>query len=268
MTQDLVDLWVSYAPGWSDLLDIALMAALFYRTMLVLRGTRAFQVLVGLGILGAIYVASEQLGLYTIRWVLDKFFVYAVLAVIILFQNDIRRGLARAGGRFFSSIADVGEGLAVEEIVKAAFAMASRRIGALIVIERGARLDDLVEGGHIIDGRVSLDLLLAIFHPTSPLHDGAVVVQNGRLAAAKVFLPLSLSPDLRRWFGTRHLAAIGITEETDAVVVVVSEERGEVSLVQAGALTRVADTNELRQRLQELLHPGQSRSEARAGAAA
>ncbi len=248
-----------YGMQLSDAVDVLVMAFIFYRTFLLLRGTRAFQVLIGLFFLGGAYVISERTGLYTLRWLLDKFFVYIVLAILILFQNDIRRALARAGGRFFSSVAGVSESFAYEEVVRTAFALASRRIGALIVIERSASLDHIVEGGHELDARASQELLMSLFHPTSPLHDGAVVLQKGRLSAAKVFLPLSLAKDMARYFGTRHRAALGLSEETDAVVVVVSEERGVVSLVLAGAITQVADTNELRGQLQEIL---QSREES------
>ncbi|MEE2751748.1 MAG: diadenylate cyclase CdaA [Myxococcota bacterium] len=237
---------------WEDLLDIALLTYIFYRVFLILRGTRAFQSLIGLLGLGIIYMVAQKLQLFAIHWVLESFFVYLVLAVLILFQNDIRRGLARAGGRFAQGFATIPEASAHEEVVRSAFALASRRIGAIMVIERGASLDDYAEVGHRLDAQVSQELLLALFHPTSPLHDGAVLVQSGLVTAAKVFLPLSLSKDIARYFGTRHRAALGLSEETDAVVIVVSEERGTVSLVLGGALTPVQDTNELRQRLQEI----------------
>jgi len=237
---------------WEDLLDIALLTYIFYRVFLILRGTRAFQSLIGLLGLGIIYMVAQKLQLFAIHWVLESFFVYLVLAVLILFQNDIRRGLARAGGRFAQGFATIPEASAHEEVVRSAFALASRRIGAIMVIERGASLDDYAEVGHRLDAQVSQELLLALFHPTSPLHDGAVLVQSGLATAAKVFLPLSLSKDIARYFGTRHRAALGLSEETDAVVIVVSEERGTVSLVLGGALTPVQDTNELRQRLQEI----------------
>ena len=247
---------------WADVLDILMMAFIFYRVLLILRGTRAFQSLVGLVLLGLVYVLAERMHLHAVHWLLSEFFVYIVLAVLILFQNDIRRGLARAGGRFFQGFASAPEASTHEEVVRTAFSLASRRIGAIIVMERGASLDDYVEGGHPLDARVSQELLLSLFHPTSPLHDGAVVVQAGRVAAAKVFLPLSLSKDIARYFGTRHRAALGLSEETDAVVVVVSEERGTVSLVLGGALTPIQDTNELRQRLQEIFQPAPPRRSA------
>jgi len=243
--------WLWDTMEWNDVLDIAIMSYLLYRALLILRGTRAFQSLVGLlGVLG-LYVFAERLGLASIHWLLEKFLVYIVLAVIILFQQDIRRGLARAGGRLVPGFRSQVNTAFREELVRACFTLASRRVGALIAIERDGSLDELVEGGTQLDAILSQDLLLSIFHPTSPLHDGAVVVQKGRVIAAQVFFPLSLSKDISRFFGTRHRAAIGITEETDAVAIIVSEERGTVSVVMAGKITPTQDANELRQLLQE-----------------
>jgi diadenylate cyclase len=244
--------WTLSTIRWNDVVDIAILSYVLYRTLLILKGTRAFQSLLGLVAVGLVYALSQQLHLYTLNFLLEKFFVYIVLAVIILFQNDIRQGLARAGGRLFRSFATQHETSMFEDVVRACFALASRRMGALIAIQRTASLDEYIEPALSLDARVSQELLLSIFHPTSPLHDGAVVVQSGRLAAAKVFLPLSLSKDVSRFFGTRHRAALGLTEETDAVVLIVSEERGTVSLAMSGALTPVGDVNELRQRLQEI----------------
>lgn len=236
---------------WTDVIDIGILWYVVYRTLLLMRGTRAFQSLVGLLLALVLYVLSGRLDLYAIHWMLEKFFVYIVLAVIVLFQADIRRGLAGAGGRLFPSFSSQPAQNALEELVRASFVMASRRIGALVAIEREASLQEYADGGNRMDARISSELLLAIFHPTSPLHDGAVVVQKEKILAAKVFLPLSLSKDVSRFYGTRHRAAIGLTEETDAVVLIVSEERGTVSLVVAGEVQPVADANELRERLLE-----------------
>jgi diadenylate cyclase len=253
--------WLWESLRWTDVLDIAIMAYLMYRTLLLMRGTRAFQSFVGLMALLLLYFAAQRLELTSIRWMLDKFFVYIVLAVIVLFQQDIRRALARAGGRLFPSLRPTSDVAMLEDIIKASFAMASRRIGALVAIERFASLDEYVEAAQPIDAQVSDELLLAIFHPTSPLHDGAVVIQKGRVVAAKVFLPLTLSKDVSRFFGTRHRAALGLTEETDAVVLIVSEERGTVSLVQHGRIHPTSDQNELRERLQEIFQGARSRPE-------
>jgi diadenylate cyclase len=249
---------------WTDTLDIALLWFVVYRALMLVRGTRAFQSLLGLMVAVVLYFLSERLELYAVHWVLENFFVYIVLAVIILFQSDIKRGLAGAGGRLFPSFSAQPAQSAMEEIIRASFLMASRRIGALIALEREASLEDYADGGNRLDARVSSELFLATFHPTSPLHDGAAVVRKDRVLAAKVFLPLSLSKDVSRFYGTRHRAAIGLTEETDAVVVIVSEERGTVSLVLHGEVQPVADQNEMRERLLECFQP-QVRGRKRAG---
>jgi len=248
--------WLQDSPlataSWIDWLDIALLAWLLYNALMYLRGTRAMQSLLGLAFLSLVYLTSEVAGLATIHWLLDNVFVWVVLALIILFQEDIRRALARTGGTLFSSRASrPSDAHMLEEIIKAAFELARRRIGALIVFERSASLGPTMEGAHIVQAKISTEILQAIFHPSSPIHDGAVIVADRRLAAAGVFLPISLSKDVSRAYGTRHRAAIGLTEATDALCLVVSEERGTVSIVQDGAIIPVADPNDLRQRLQE-----------------
>lgn len=250
---------------WTDVLDMAVLWFLLYRTLLLMRGTRALQSLIGLLVAVVVYVVSGRLELYAIHWMLEKFFVYIVLAVIILFQADIKRALATTGGRLFPTLTSTSDQTLLEEVVRVAFQMASRRIGALIALEREASLGDYADAGHRIDGRVSSDLMLSIFHPTSPLHDGAVVISRGRLVAAKVFLPLTLSREVSRFYGTRHRAAIGLTEETDAVVIIVSEERGTVGVVLAGEVLPAADQNELRERL--AMYFGAGARKARAAAA-
>lgn len=240
--------------GWADWLDIAALAFVLYRVLVVMQGTRGVQSLFGLVILGALYVVSGLAGLSAVHWVLDRLFVYAVLALLILFQDDIRRALARAGGSLFGRAGSrPSDANVMEEVIKAAFALAHRKIGALVVIERQASLERYVEGAHRLDALVSTELLQALFHPSSPLHDGAVVISRGRVVAAGVFLPISLSKELTRAWGTRHRAAIGLSEETDGLCLVVSEERGTVALVSRGEVTPVADTNDLRQQLVEKL---------------
>ena len=229
----------------NDFFDILLLSYLLYRVLLVLKGTRAYQSLIGLIILLLLYMVSQYFGLYSIVWVLDKFFVYFVLAIIILFQEDIRKGLAKAGS-LFPSIRKT-ENPSFEELNKASFFFAKRRIGALIAIEKSASLSEFVDNGTSLDSIISQDLLQAIFHPNSPLHDGAVIIQKGRIAAAKTFLPLSSSKTISKIYGTRHRAAIGLTETTDAIVIVVSEERGTVGVVQNGQVLVVRDENEMRQ---------------------
>lgn len=238
---------------WVDWLDIVLLAWLVYRGLLLIRGTRAMQSLLGLALLGIVYLASDVAGLTALHYVLDNLFVYLVIAMLILFQEDIRRALARAGGTVFGRRAGPADANLLEEVVRAVFELARRKIGALIALERDATLDPFVEGAHPVEARVTTELLQSIFHPSSPLHDGAVVVSEGRVVAAGVFLPITLSKDVSRSYGTRHRAAIGLTEATDAVALVVSEERGTVALVEGGQVTAIADADDLRARLQERL---------------
>jgi diadenylate cyclase len=238
---------------WVDWLDILALSVVIYRVLLAMQGTRAVQSLMGLAMIGLLYVVSGYFGLSAVHWVLSKLNVYVVIAVLILFQDDIRRALARAGAGLFGvgSIGRPADANVLEEVIKAAFALAHRRVGALIVIERSVSLEPYVEGAHALDALVSTELLQSLFHPASPLHDGAVVISKGRVVAAGVFLPISLSKDLGRAWGTRHRAAIGLSEETDGLCVVVSEERGTVTLVHRAEVTPVADPNDLRQRLVE-----------------
>jgi len=246
--------------GWNDWLDILLMSWMIYRGMLLVRGTRAQQSLIGLALVGGIYLMSERLGLSTLNWVLDHVFVYVVLALLILFQDDIRKALAQAGGTLFHTGPPAGGVAVLQQIIEAAFALAQRKIGAIIVVERLASLDPFLDGAHLLDARVSAELMQAIFHPSSPIHDGAVVVRGERLVAAGVFLPLSTAKDLSRAYGTRHRAAIGLAEALDALCIVISEERGTISLIEGGVVTPVADANDLRDRLSEGLERMTSQS--------
>ena len=223
--------------------------------MLLIQGTRAVQSLLGLLFLVALYAVSTRAGLSSINWLLETTSAHILLAIIIIFQEDIRKALARAGQILPSRFGADTDLPMVQELVKVSFTMGARRLGALIAIEREGSLDEYVEPASRLDALVSQELLLSIFHPTSPLHDGAVVLPDGRLAAAQVFLPLSLSKNVSRVYGTRHRAAIGLTESTDAVVIIVSEERGTVSLVMRGTITPMSDANELRQQLQEIFQP-------------
>lgn len=247
---------------WIDWVDIGLLAVVIYQVLRFMRGTRALQSLLGLVLVVALYVVSDLIGLVTVHWVLDNVFVYLVLALLILFQEDIRLALARAGGTIFQrSEHRPSDAAVMEEVIKAVFALGHRKIGALIVIERQANLEPYTEGAHPVDALVSTELLQSIFHPSSPLHDGAIVISNQRVVAAGVFLPISLAKEISRSFGTRHRAAIGISEATDGLCVVVSEERGTVSLVQGGEIIPVADHNDLRQRLVEHLGAGSGPAE-------
>lgn len=240
------------AATWVDYLDVFLLAWLFYGALTLIRGTRALRSLLGLGLLAALYALAYLLQLSTLLWVLEHLFVYLVVGLLILFQEDIRRALSQAGATF-ARRARPSEVNLREEVVQAVFSLGSRRIGAIIAIERTASLEPFLEGSHIIDSAVSTELIQAIFHPTSPIHDGAVVIRAGRLASAGVFFPIIVSPDVSKAFGTRHRAAMRVTDETDAICLVVSEERGTVAIVEGGQIVPIADAKELRERLQEQL---------------
>lgn len=236
-----------------DTVDILIVAAGIYWLLLLIRGTRAIQILVGLIALIALSLASELFQLAALGMILERFLGSAVLIIVILFQADIRRALARVGRGFFPSFSAEQELQVVEEIVRSAGALSQRRHGALIVLERESNLGDLVEAGVTVDARLSKDLLTSIFQPTSPMHDGAVLIQEGRVSSAGCILPLTLRTDLPEGLGTRHRAAIGITEETDALVVVVSEETATISVVLGGELLRGLDAPRLRVVLREIL---------------
>jgi uncharacterized protein (TIGR00159 family) len=248
-----------------DVLDIVLVTIGVYWLLSLIRGTRAVQVILGFLLLIATYGVAQFLSLPTLTWVLDNFLQSAVLIAIVLFQNDIRRALARVGRGFSLSAQKAQQSQILEEIVRAAQLLSQRRVGALIVLERETGLEDLIEAGTRLDAEVSKDLLASIFMPTSPLHDGAVVIQGGRVALAGCILPLTLREDLPEGVGTRHRAAVGITEETDAVVVVVSEETSGISVVAGGQLRRDLDAPRLRGVLRDLLAAGPREPEAGAG---
>jgi len=219
--------------------------------LLLIRGTRAVQVLIGLGFLMLARIAAEFAELATVTFVLDNFLGPAVLIVVILFQNDIRRALARMGRGFSPRFSEREESRVLEEVVRACAELARRRVGALIVFERDTRLDDLTEGGTGVDAAVSKDLLVSLFLPTSPLHDGAIVISHGRVLNAGCILPLTLRTELPEGVGTRHRAALGITEESDAIAVVVSEETSGISIARAGDLTMQLDPARLRVALRD-----------------
>ncbi len=238
---------------FQDTVDIALVYYLFYRLLLIIKGTRAFQMLLGIGLIVIALIASQALEFYTLDWVIHSFWSQIVIAVVILFQPEIRRALAQMGERrFFKSLSPVESSKFIEEIVKASVSMANKRIGALIVLERETDLTTIVEMGTNLDARVSKEILTSIFLPYSPIHDGATIIRNGRIIAAGCFLPLTLSSNISKALGTRHRAAVGLTEETDAVVVVVSEETGEISVVKDGVIESNLDAPRLRKTVSDL----------------
>ena len=242
---------------WRDLLDIALVAVVVYRILVMFRGTRAVQMLTGLACLVAGSLLARRLELYSTQWILDNFWSFWVIALVVLFQPELRRALARIGesrllpGVFGTSRAERAH--VIDELVDAVESLTARRIGALVVIERSAGLRQYAELGVAVDAIVSADLLVSVFLPYSPLHDGAVFIQGSRLVAAGCFLPLSRNLQIARSLGTRHRAALGISEETDAVAVSVSEETGRVTLAVGGHIETVRDLNALRSRLGDLI---------------
>jgi diadenylate cyclase len=232
---------------WQDILDILIVTVIIYRILLIIKGTKAVQMLIGIGVLFMALLFSQYLGLYTIDWIIQSLWAQIVLALIILFQPEIRKTLAQMGeARFFPSFASAEELRSLEEIVRGSVALANRKIGALIVIEKETRLKDLIEMGTQLDAKVTQELLLSVFQPTSPIHDGAVIIRGNRVIAAGCFLPLTLSADISKAFGTRHRAGIGLTEETDAVVIIISEETGNITTVVGNTIDKNVDMGALR----------------------
>ena len=238
---------------FSDTVDIALVYYIFYRLLLIIKGTRAFQMLMGIGLIVLTLIASQALEFHTLDWLIQSFWTQIVLSIVILFQPEIRRTLAQVGERhLFKSLSSVEGSKFIEETVKAAISMANKRIGALIVLERETDLSTIVEMGTELDAKVTKEIMVSIFLPYSPIHDGAAIIRNGRIVAAGCFLPLTLSSNISKTLGTRHRAAVGLTEESDAVVVVVSEETGEISVVTNGAIVHNADAPALRKTLSDI----------------
>jgi len=236
-----------------SILDIVLVAILIYQFLVLVRGTRAAPMLVGVATLGLAFYFARLGDLRTLNWLLSTLLPFAVFALIVVFQSEIRHALANLGSRISlmrssSSVADV-----YDDIVLAANLFSQNQTGALIVIEREIGLRTYIESGVSLDARLSYDLLATVFRPSAPLHDGAVIVQRDRIAAAACFLPLSMNPVLSTQLGTRHRAAIGITEETDAVAVIISEETGMISMAVAGSIERELTVERLRERLSHLL---------------
>ena len=237
----------------ADVIDFIIVFYATYRVLLIIHGTRAVQILTGLGIVFIAYFFSQQFGLTTLDWLLTKFIQPIVIVFIILFQDDIRRALTHVGKNpFFSGLTAIEETQVLDELVKASFSLAQKKIGALIVLERQMGLKNYIEVGHKIDSKVNAELIISIFLPYSPIHDGALIVQKGRITAAGCFLPLTVDPTIKKSLGTRHRAAIGLTEETDSVVIVVSEEVQEVSLVVGGKMRQNIDGPTLRKLLLNL----------------
>lgn len=235
---------------WQDSIDIAMVWAIVYRILILIRRTGTVQMLSGLGILAITYIASIWFEFYTLNWLLEKFFSNLFVIVVVLFQGEIRRALAHIGSHpLFADISETMETHIVEEIVKGVLACSEKGYGTLLVIEKEILVDYYIEMGTEIHSTISSEVIQSIFHPQAPMHDGAMLIRNAKINSAGCFLPLSKNPALDKNLGTRHRAAIGLTEETDSLVIVVSEETKSISLVSGGHLKPHVQSNELRQAL-------------------
>ena len=240
---------------WQDIVDILLVSFIIYRTILLIRGTRAVQMLIGIAVLIVIYFGARELELLTLYWLLRTLLSSIFLIIIIVFQRDIRRALTQVGKTPFSKTYDDALQNTIHVVVASARYLSRRRIGGLIVIERETGLRDYIESGHKLDANLTTELLVSLFLPSSPLHDGGVIIHNNRIQTAGCLLPLTKNPYINKRYGTRHRAAIGLSEETDAVIVVISEETQEISLVQHGSITTVSDETVLLNKLEEIFMP-------------
>lgn len=248
------------AQGWRSIVDIALVTFLFYKAIVLIRGTRAEQLVKGLAILLIATNVSGWLGLRTFNWLLRHVMTIGLVAIAILFQPELRRALETLGrGKLFTRsgylYGDTDFEHMLDELIKAIQVLVKKRLGALIVLERETGLNELIETGIAIDGQVSAELLINIFLPRSPLHDGAVIIRGCRMMAAGCYLPLTENPNLSKELGTRHRAALGVSEHSDALAIIVSEETGVVSLSNNGKLTRYLDEKTLKQMLINYYHP-------------
>jgi uncharacterized protein (TIGR00159 family) len=241
--------------GWWDLADIAIVSILIYELLMLIRGTRAVQMALGGAVILGLFYLSGLSHLETVNFLIRNFVGYVVFAVIVLFQADILRALAHLGRAPFFRLLAKAESAeeSIEELIVAAGLLSAKRIGAIIAIERQVGLRNYIEGGIPLDAVLTYDLLVSIFQPSSPLHDGAVIVQTDRIAAAACFLPLTVNPKLSKELGSRHRAALGLTEESDAAAIVISEETGLVSVVVEGQIERGFDADALRVRLHSLI---------------
>lgn len=235
--------------AWSAL-DVALLAVIIYQILLLIRGTKTAQILIGVLLVVGLYVLSNVFPLTTVNWMMNKFYSSFIIILIIIFQDDIRYVLSSIGKRNIFVDQDTSDSmLIIDEIARAAASLAAKRIGALIVLERGILLHRYIDAGVQLDARVSKEILMSIFHRSSPIHDGAVILRQGRIAAAGCFLPLTTDEKVDANLGTRHRAALGISEETDALVIIVSEEGASMALVDNGKIVRKPDAKALREAL-------------------
>ncbi len=236
-------------------LEILILWIVFYRILVFFEGTRAFQVLKGITYLLVAFFISQLLGFDTLSWLLTKFFAISIIALMIIFQQELRQGLARLGQQHVFTIAlEESEIIAIiEQLTKAAYKMSREKVGCLIAIEREIKLRSYIESGISIDGKINAELIQSIFNPSAPMHDGGLITRGNRIIASSCLFPLSENPNFSKIIGTRHRAALGITEQTDAVVLAVSEETGEISLATDGRFIPIVNRERLTNTLKELL---------------
>jgi diadenylate cyclase len=238
-------------------IEIFVLWLVYYRILVFFAGTRAFQVLKGITYLVIAFLASKLLGFDTLNWLLTKFFAISIVAFLIIFQQELRQGLARLGQQhiFNLSLHELEIIAIIDEISSAVFKMSKAKVGCLIAIERETKLSTYIESGLVIDSKISAEILQSIFSPQSPIHDGGVIIRSDRIVAAACLFPLTENPRFSKTMGTRHRASVGISEQTDALVIMVSEETGDVSLVQDGRFLRIDKNEILVDTLKNLLVP-------------
>jgi uncharacterized protein (TIGR00159 family) len=242
----------------TDLIDFLVVWAIIYGLLKLVRGTRAVPIAIGLLGVGLLYQVAVFLGLETLQFVMRNMLLYFGFALLVIFAPEVRSALMRFGANLRTSFLFGRSKLApnlYEDIVLAAMTLSSRRVGALIVLERSVGMQNYIDTGVKLEASLSYDILVTIFEPRAPLHDGAVIIRGNQLAAAGCFLPLTLNPKLSKELGTRHRAAIGVTEDTDAVSIVVSEETGVISFVEKGEIIRYLTSSRLRELIREALTP-------------
>ncbi|MDQ0063076.1 diadenylate cyclase CdaA [Paenibacillus harenae] len=242
-----------------DIIDVGIVSFIIYKMILLVRGTRAVQLLKGIFVLVGTWAISTWFNLYTLKWLMNQMFTFGVVSVLIIFQPELRRALEQLGrGKLFSRTYSMERDAVSEQVdgvIRAVQHMASRKIGALIVFERSTGVSELIESGIQMESRITSELLINIFTPNTPLHDGAVIIRGNQIMAAGCYLPLSENPFISKELGTRHRAAIGVSEVSDAISVVVSEETGQVSLSLNGMIVRDINEESLISKLFEELTP-------------
>jgi uncharacterized protein (TIGR00159 family) len=239
---------------WQDIVDILIVSFIIYKIFLLIKGTRAIQLILGLVIIMFVFSLAERFGLFTVGWIFNNFVGSIIFVIVVIFQSDIRRLLLALGrSTFFKKITYIQETLFYDQLVNACVAMSKRKIGALVVIEREVGLEEFMEIGVRLDAEVNAELITSIFQSASPMHDGAMIIREGRIRMAGSLLPLTKSSEVEKSLGTRHRAGMGITEVTDAVTIIVSEEKGVISYAHKGEIFTNVSGEELKKILKKLL---------------